>query len=357
MRNSLSGLLAGAAVAAAMLVGFVSTASAQDLPVINFMSTNHESCSNYPQFVMQQMGFLEEQGYKVNLLNTDTSVPYTAFLANGSADVAVLGPGDVLQAVNAGQPIKVLYDTHQVVTDFIVVRADSPAQSMKDLEGKIIGLASDRDRLTAAIALNAGGMSIDQVQTVVVGDAGPVLARALTEGTIDAFAGGTTDRSGLIAAGVQIRNITPSEALSNIGNSIVAWGPTLEEKRPMITAFLKAWAESAHAGVLDQRAVYMACQKVIPEQWEQPGRGPAMIDNSIYNTQIRRTVKFGELQRDVWTNMQPPYVAVGDLAAPIDIATFLDDSFIDPVNTFTTDDVKAGIARFKAANPDMTVPQ
>ncbi len=357
MKNSLGGFLASFVVAGALVAGSVATTAAQDLPVINFMSTNHESCSNYPQFVMQEMGFLEEQGYQLNMLNTDTSVPYTAFLANGSADLAVLGPGDVLQAINAGQPIKVVYDTHQVVTDFIIVKADSPVQSVKDLAGKVVGLASDRDRLTTAIALNAEGMTIDQVQTVVVGDSGPVLARALSEGTIDAFAGGTSDRASLVAAGLQLRNVTPAAAMSNIGNSIVAWGPTLEEKRPMITAFLKAWAQSAHAGILEQTAVYMVCKKRIPEQWEQPGTGPTMIDNSIYNTQIRRTVKFGELQHDVWTGMQVPYVAMGEIPAPIDISSFVDDSFIDAANEFTTDDVKAGIARFKAANPDLTVPR
>jgi NitT/TauT family transport system substrate-binding protein len=357
MQHLLSRLVAGAALAGAMAIGSAGTTVGQDLPVINFMSTNHESCSNYPQFVMQEMGFLEDEGYQVNLLNTDTTVPYAAFLANGSADLAVMGPLDVLQAINAGQPIKVLYETHQVVTDFIVVPADSPVQGLRDLEGKIVGLASDRDRLTAAVALDAAGMSIDQVETVVVGDAGPVLARALREGSIDAFAGGTSDRAGLIAAGVPIRNVTPAEAMRSIGNSIVAWGPTLEEKRPMITAFLRAWAKSAHAGVIEQTAVYMACQKRIPEQWEQPGQGQAMIDNSIYNTQIRRTVKFGELQPEVWTAMQTPFVAMGEIEAPVDVSTFLDASFLDDVNSFTTDEVKAGIAEFKAENPDLTVPR
>lgn len=357
MRNYWSATLASVMVAGAFVSGSIGTTSAQDLPVINFMSTNNESCSNYPQFVMQELGFLEEEGYQVNLLNTDTSVPYVAFLSNGSADIAVMGPGDILQAMKAGQPIKVLYETHQAVTEYIVVTADSPVRSIKDLEGKVIGLASDRDRIITTIALDAAGMTIDQVQTVVVGDSGPVLAKALVDGAIDAFAGGTSDRSALIAAGLRLRNVTPPEAMSYIANTLVVWGPTLEEKRPMITAFLRAWAKSAHAGIIEQAAVYMACQKVIPEQWEVPGVGPAMIDNSIYNTQIRRTVDFGELQPSTWTAMQAPYVAVGEIDAPIDVSTFLDSSFIDDVNTFTTEDVKAGIARFKAENPDLTVPQ
>ena len=357
MRNFGSGLRASFFAAGAMVSISIVAASAQDLPVINFMSTNHESCSNYPQFVMQELGFLEEQGYQLNMLNTDTSVPYVAFLANGAADVAVMGPGDILQALNADQPIKVLYETHQAVTEYIVVTADSPIQRIQDLEGKVIGLASDRDSIITAVALNAVGMTLDQVQTVVVGDAGPVLARALTEGTIDAFAGGTSDRSALMAAGLQLRNVTPPEAMSYVANTMVAWGPTLEEKRPMITAFLRAWAMSAHAGIIEPTVVYQACQKVIPEQWEQPGVGPAMINNSIFNTQIRRTVKFGELQQATWNAMQAPYIDVGEISAAFDVSTFLDTSFTDAVNSFTTDEVKAGIARFHEANPNLLIPQ
>lgn len=357
MRNFLGAISAGVVVAGAIVAGSIGTVSAQDLPVINFMSTNNESCSNYPQFVMQEFGFLEEEGYRLNMLSTDTSVPYVAFLANGSADIAVMGPGDILQAMNAGQPIKVLYETHQAVTEYIVVLADSPVQSLEDLRGKTVGLASDRDRIISAIALNAAGMTLNDIQTVVVGDSGPVLARALQEGQIDAFAGGTSDRSALQAAGLQLRNVTPSEAMSYIANTHVVWGPTMEEKRPMIEAFLRAWAKSAHAGLIDKNAVYQACQKSIPEQWEVAGVGPAMIDNSIYNTQIRRTVKFGELQTSTWEAMQAPYIEVGEVPGPIDVSTFLDGSFTNAVNSFTTDEVKAGIARFKAANPGLAVPR
>jgi len=356
MKKFLKNMMIGAAAASLAAFGAGGAASAQDLPVINFMSTNNTSCSNYPQFVMQEMGYLEEEGFQVNLLNTATTVPVAAFLQNGDADIAVMGPDDVFQAVGAGLPLKVVYETHQVVTDFIVVTADSPIQSIEELDGKVIGLAEDSYRLTTAIALEAADMSIDQVQTAIVGESGPVLARALTEGTVDAYAGGTSARSSLVAAGVTLRSITPPEAMKLVGNSLVVWGPTLEEKRPMITAFLRAWAKSAMAGVVEETAVFMACKTRIPEQWERPGIGTAMLNNSIYNTQLRRTVNFGELQPAIWESMQSPHLASGGLAEPIDVSTILDDSFLDEANSFTTDDVKAGIARFKAANPDMTVP-
>lgn len=341
---------------ATILLGMASIAQAQDLPAINYMSSNDSSCSVYPQFVMQEFGYLEEEGYRLNMLSTATSVPYVAFLANGDADIATLDSAQVLQAVQAKQPIKVVYSSYQFASEGIVVPADSPIQSLADLKGTTIGLASDRDLTTTVIALESVGLELADVTTAVVGESGPVLATALTSGQIDAFAGGNSDRAGIEAAGLQIRNITPPEVSNNPGNQLVVWGPTLEEKRPMILAFLRAWLKSQHAGVLETGAVYMACKKAVPEQWELAGNGPRIVNYSVYTTQLRRTMKYGEMQPDVWNKIQPPYVKMGELTEVVDPATFLDSSFIDELNTITTDEIKAGIAKFKEENPDMTVP-
>jgi NitT/TauT family transport system substrate-binding protein len=118
--------LLGAAIGA---LAFGSVVQAQELKEINFMSSNDGSCSVYPQFAMQAFGFLEKEGYKLNLLSSDTSVPYVAFLANGDADVAMLDAIETLTARAQGQDIKVVYETHQFAPEGIVVLADSPTRS------------------------------------------------------------------------------------------------------------------------------------------------------------------------------------------------------------------------------------
>lgn len=65
-KRALAGALAGA-------IGLIATSlSAQELKTINYMGTNDTSCSPYPQFIMQEFGFLEKEGYKVNILSADT---------------------------------------------------------------------------------------------------------------------------------------------------------------------------------------------------------------------------------------------------------------------------------------------
>jgi NitT/TauT family transport system substrate-binding protein len=301
------------------------------------------------------MGFFEEEGVQINLLSTDTSVPYVAFLSNGDADIAVLDAGEVLQAVDAAQPIKVVYEACQYASDFIVVPSESPIQSVAELGGKTIGLASDSDLVATSIALDTVGMSVDDVTTVVVGDSGPILAMSLRDGDIDAFAGSSSDRLGIEAAGLTTRNITPSEVSENPCNSMVVWGPSLEEKRPTIIRFLRAWAKGHHAGVLDTAAVMSACKKRIPEQWETAGAGETLINRHVYQTQLRRTIDYGELQPDLWSAIQPGYVKLGAIKEVYDPSTFLEPSITAEFNTFTTDDVKAGINRFKDANKDILI--
>jgi NitT/TauT family transport system substrate-binding protein len=343
--------LLGAAVGALSL----GAAQAQELKNINFMAANDGSCGTYPQFMISAFGYLEKEGYKVTLLDSDTNVPYVAFLSNGDADLAMLDAAETLTARAAGQDIKIVYEAYQFAPEGIVVVDDSPIQSLSDLKGKKVGLAEQPDEITTQIALSSVGMSLDDVTTFVVGNQGPVMAAALRDKTIDAFAGGSADRTSLEAQGVKFRNITPDAISKNPGNSFAVWGPTLEEKRPLITAFLHAWAQAQHAGVLDTKAVIAACSTYIPEQFEDMALGERMINYQAYTLELRRTVNYGELQPDVWKSIQPGFVAAGVIEKEVDPAEFLDTSFQDAIQDFTTADVQAGIAKWKEANPDKVI--
>jgi NitT/TauT family transport system substrate-binding protein len=338
-----------------MAVGSASGLQAQELTTVNFMSPNDNSCGPYAQIVSQELGFFADEGLDVNLLSSETTIPFVAFLQNGDADIVTLDSGQVLQAASSGLPIKIVYEAYQFAPEGILVLEDSPIKTIADLKGKTVGLASDRDQLITAIALESVGLSIDDITTVVAGDPGPVLANAFRTNSIDAWAGGVADIAGLEGAGLKTRNITPAEVSSNPGNSFAVWGPTLEEKRPMIEAFVRAWAKGQHAGVLDTKAVSSICKYLVPEQWEVPGNGERLMNAAIYLQQLRRTVRYGELQHDVWEGIQGPYVSIGEIPEKIDVATFLDDSFTDAANDFTTTDVKTNVKEWKAANPDKLI--
>jgi ABC-type nitrate/sulfonate/bicarbonate transport system substrate-binding protein len=335
--------------------GLAGAAQGQELKNINFMAANDGSCSTFPQFMMTAFGYIEDEGYKVTFLDSDTSVPYVAFLSNGDADLVMLDAAETLTARASGQDIKIVYETHQFAPEGIVVKTDSPVQGLADLKGKKIGLAEQPDEVTTQIALDSVGLTLDDVTTFVVGNQGPVMAAALRDNTIDAFAGGASDRSAIEAQGVTFRNITPDAVSRNPGNSLAVWGPTLEEKRPLIQAFTRAWAAAQTAGAIDTKAVVAACATFIPEQFEDIELGTKMINNSVYTTQLRRTFFAGDLQPDVWAGIQPGYIKAGVIEKEVDPATFLDTSFQPGIRELSTEYIKAGIQKWKEANPDKVI--
>jgi NitT/TauT family transport system substrate-binding protein len=355
--TELSSIIGRSLLGAAVCTLALGSAAHAQLANVNAMSPNNASCGVYPQFNGTIFGFYEDSGVEVTLLNSETTVPYVAFLQNGDADLAMLDSAQVLQASDSGLETKVVYEAYNFAPEGIVVPADSPIQGLADLTDKTIGMASDRDLITTIIAMDSIGTTLEaeNITTVVVGDSGPVMAGALRDGSIDAFAGGGSDRAGIEAAGIQIRNITPAAVSRNPGNSWTIWGPTTEDNREKISGFLRGWSMAQHAGVVDTKLTAAACRSLMPEQFENLEVGLKMIGNSIYVQQLRRTKDYGELQPDVWAAIQGPYVGQGEISGEQDPAGFLDGSFTEAANDWTLDDVKAGMAEWAAANPDKLI--
>jgi NitT/TauT family transport system substrate-binding protein len=278
-----------------------------------------------------------------------------AFLLNNQADLVMLDAPQTFQAVNTQQPVAVVFEGMQYAPEVMIVREDSPIQSVADLRGKIIGLASDRDLITAQVALDTVGITVDEVETVVVGDAGPVLARAVRDGTVDVVAGARNDLTVLQANDIPSRDITPPEVSENPANSFVIHRDRIEELRPTVTAFLRAWAMGAEAARLDREAAAAMLRQAIPEEWEVEAGGQALLDASMQMI-LPQTPLHGQPQPDVWSGIQGPYIKFGVIDGEIDPATFLDNSFYEAANDFDPAEVQAAIDEWKAANPDLLQP-
>ena len=341
------GRLLACAAFAAMALG--APAQAQDKS-INVLLPNENTTTLFPAIVARELGFYEDEGLDVTLLASDTTIPYVAFLSNGQADLVMLDAPQTFQAVNADQPVKVVFEGMQYAPEIVFVPADSDVQSVADLVGTTVGLASDRDQVTLQVALDATGHTIDEVKTVVVGDAGPVLAKSLRDGDVAAIAAGINDATVVAANGIPFRDITPPEVSENPANSLVVYEPRLEELRPVVTAFLRAWSKAAEAARIDREAVAAMCKKSVPEEWEVEEGGQALLSASMKMI-LPQTAKHGQPQPDIWKAIQGPYVKFGVIDAEVDPATFIDSSFYEAANDFDPADVKAAIEEWKAANP------
>ncbi len=324
-------------------------AAAQELTTVNMINPLPRSANFYPLIVGEALGYFEDEGIEVNLLPSSTSLPFVAFVLNGQADLAMLDPTEVINAVATGAPIKMIYEVMQNAPEGIAVLADSPYQSVADLAGTTVGLVSDRDRNTLAFALGTADLSIDDVQTAVLGESGPTLANALTNGDVSAISGAVPDWLALQAAGLQIRLITPPDVTAIPANNFVIREDRIEELRPAIEGFLRAWSKGNHAAAIDPDAVAAMAAAAVPEEWENPEFGRQFLDASI-GMNVSVTEQIGAPQPEAWAALQPRLMSVGAIQQEFDPATFIDSSFIGPANDWSREELAADIAAWRAEN-------
>src|SRR3546814_2021303 len=109
--------------------------------------------------------------------------------------------------------------------------------------------------------MDAVGETMDDIETVVVGEGGPVLANAFRHGTVDAIAGALPDWLALQANGIEIRDITPPEMAETPANSFVLLKSRAEELKEPLQGFVRAWAKGAYVGKLDRQIGRASCRE------------------------------------------------------------------------------------------------
>jgi len=319
------------------------------MTTVNMINPLPRSTNFYPLVVGEALGYFEEEGVEVNLLPSDTSIPYVAFVQNGQADLAMLDPVETVNALNAGAPINTVYEVMQNAPEGIGVPAGSDVTSVADLVGTTVGLVSDRDRAFLQAALNTVGASIDDVETVVLGESGPTLAAAMRDGNVSAISGAAPDWISLIVNGIEVDMITPPELLTSPANNFAANSETLEEKRDAMEGFLRAWSKGMYVASVNPEAVAEMLRQAVPEEWENEDAGQLYLDMSI-GMNLSTTERLGDPQPDVWNSIQPQLQASGAIETVLPAEDFLNDIYIEAANDFDRAEVEAEAAAWMEAN-------
>lgn len=321
----------------------------QDLTTISVINPLPRSTIFYQLIVGEALGYFEEEGIEVRLLPSETTIPYVAFVQNGQADLAILDASETLSAVAAGIGMHVIYEANQRAPEGIAVSASSEVQSVEELAGTVVGLVTDRDRAFLAQALYAVGMSIDDVDTVVVGEGGPTLAAAFQNQTVSAISGASSDWLALQANGIEIRLITPEEVLVSPAGNFVVNADRMEDLREPVEGFLRAWSKGAYVGELNRDVVAEISRRAVPEEWESEEFGQSFLSAAIDVT-LPQTEQFGGLQPHVWAGLQERLVATGSMNETYAVDIFLDESFVAAANDWSKEEVAAEVQAWADEN-------
>jgi NitT/TauT family transport system substrate-binding protein len=324
-------------------------AVAQELTPVNMINPLPRSTNFFPLVVGEALGYFAAEGVEVNLLPSDTSIPYVAFVQNGQADLAMLDPVETINARLAGANINTVFEVMQNAPEAIGVLDTSAYDSVDDLVGTTVGLVSDRDRAFLQASLDVVGKSIDDVETVVLGESGPTLAAAIRDGQVSAISGAAPDWISLNANGINVRLITPEEMLASPANTFAVNADMVEEKRAAIEGFLRAWNKGMYVASVNPEMVAQALRKGVPAEWENEAAGQLFLDMSI-GMNVSTTERLGDLQAGVWTALQPRLLSSGAIAEQVDVSTFLNDTYIAAANDFDRAQVEAEAAAWLEAN-------
>lgn len=308
-----------------------------------------ESILFWPLITSTALGYFEDEGLEVVLL-PGGGLPETAFVENGEADIATAGGPEVMQALDAGADLKVLYDYWNVAAEGIVTLG-SGTDSIADV--KTIGLVSDSDAATIEIVWAQAGLDPSSVTTITLGESPAVLAESLENGTVDAVAGAILDFIGIQAAGVDLKEITPSEFKSSPSASFIVTPETISSNGECTGKFLRAWAKGTYAGLVNAEATQAMGKAAVPEEWIDEATGIASYDQAVpANTPVGGVdAQFGVVQKEVWQAQADSLIAIGELDfESLDVSSFIDEQFIDVATDWDRAQVKADIDAWAAAN-------
>lgn len=134
-----------------------------------------------PLLLAEGYGFWAQEGLAVTQVEAPDPL---AGLRDGSLDAAVMRLDDVLRAIAAGEPLRILSGYHQYQSDIVAVAQDVPDASA--LAGRPVIVGDDpRAETRAALLADAGWDPVAAGAEVTLPDGGPaVWARALLNGEV-----------------------------------------------------------------------------------------------------------------------------------------------------------------------------
>ncbi len=341
MTRKLLALLTAVAMLAAAC-GSDDESATPDCGTIDFLQPIPESIIFWPLLVSNELGYFADEGIQVNLL-PGGDLPETAFVDNGTADIASAGGPEVLQAMDAGADLVVVYDYWNIAAEGLVTLADS-GLSVQDLVGGTIGLVTDSDLATVTIIFDELGLDPSSVDTVVLGESPAILAESLESGDVHAIAGAIMDFIGMGAAGIDLVDISPEGFKASPTASFIVTPETLDNNSDCIEGFLRAWAKGTYAGIHNGENTKAIGRAAVPEEWEDAAVGAASYHESVAYQEAVNGKDYGVVQTGVWQAVADQLIAAGELdAAEIDVNDFIDQSLVDAANSWDRGKVQADI--------------
>ncbi|NYT37701.1 ABC transporter substrate-binding protein [Allopusillimonas soli] len=345
-----------AALIGAALVSAAGISQAADMEKVSFAYPTNISLSNAPTLMAVGMGYFKEAGLDVSINFFQGSAVMLPQIAQKHVTFGWITPDPLvvsLQPKRDPLPVKMFYNGIYLSPFEIVVPADSPLQSLKDLKGKKIGVGamSWGNVLVTETMLKDLGYTQQKDYTLVPVGVGPTAFRALQDGSIDALNLFDTFHTQMENRGAKLRRLPFEKKYRELFSSgLIAHNDTLKERPDLVVAFGKA----ATKGVIACNANPVACVKnfwkLYPNTKPAQGTEQEKLDDAVKVLQVRlKTMippeglkEMGYYTEEAWKHYAELLHAGGQLpTADVPVQTLYTNDFVKSINDFDADAVVA----------------
>lgn len=281
-----------------------------------------------PAFLGVEKGFWADEGIDL-VLKPNAGIANTQLVGTGVEFFVDEGYGDVIEAVQAGMPVKGIFSYTQQSPVAIISRADNPIRHPKDLEGKTLvsGPGSGSLALLPAV-MKAAGADFSKVKVSIV-DWG-VIIEMLMLGKADAMPNYfSTNAPQMEAKGVKPYVLKYSDyGINVLGAGLVASDKLIASNPDLIKRFVRALSKSWEYTAKHPDEAVDIFVKNNPD-WDRTVASQALsILLSLTHTDNTKGKKLGWMAKEDWEQSQKLMIDYLELKKNLPAETYYTNEFI-----------------------------
>jgi len=290
----------------------------------------------YAYWVADDLGYFEDEGLDVTPLGSDGSSGATQQLIAGQADAGIPFSASPLEAASKGLDMRYVY-TYSTAQNFgIFVPSESDIEGIEDLEGTTIGIteADGGEIPVIEASLRRVGLEPSDVEMLAIGEGSPSTLAAIEKGEVDAYSSSFGDFLILQTAGLDMRDITPSEFDNYPAHGVSTTMAAIEQKGDALAKLGRAMAKATLFCHTNREACKTILKRLNSAQFEDEALADVELDRLLSITEVPEGEQIGAPNREAWEAYNDFWVETTPDAEPADLDEFLVDDFVDDFNDF-----------------------
>ncbi|WP_344894815.1 ABC transporter substrate-binding protein [Nonomuraea antimicrobica] len=285
-------------------------------------------------WLAEELGYYKEENLDVEIVSNLSGGAVENALMLGDLDFGGVNQSRLIPfRADKGEDVIKIFAPESKFVFRVMVAADSPVQTARDLVGKTIGIneaGGDEDNL--AVMLNSEGIKRDQYKTLAVGGRATA-GVALQSDRVDAYMGSYVDQDAIVRSGVQVREIEIGDTKEFYNSGIAASTETLETRRDLAVRYGRAIAKAMIWEHENPEATIDILAEAVPEQVQDRAGTLALLKAS---NAINRPLFDARLRTDpaVWQTMITGLTEAGVIDQALSPDSIVTNDLLDDIWNF-----------------------